>query len=84
MMVDLTNQGMGLRCKRFVCVVEGGVVSHTRIGDEAVPMSALSVEKALGERSSDIDLVEKGPVKGGLLERLIGREVETRAAEAAV
>lgn len=47
MMIDLTQQGMGLRCKRFVCIIEGGMVTHTRVGDEVGPVSAGAVEKVL-------------------------------------
>lgn len=75
-MVDLTHQGMGLRCKRFMCVVEDGVVTHTRVGKSVAPVSAAAAEKALD------DTKESGPRRGGLFEKLLGREVAARAAEA--
>lgn len=78
MMVDLSAQGMGPRCKRFLCVVEDGVVTHTRMGDTVELVSASAVEKVL----SGTDGGERGPRKGGLFEKLLGREVEARAAEA--
>eukprot|EP00752_Nemacystus_decipiens_P006047 g5458.t1 len=75
LLVDLSAQGMGLRCKRFMCVVEGGVVVHTSVGEKVELVSATAAERALsGER--------EGPRKGGLFEKLLGREVEARAAEA--
>lgn len=76
MMVDLTHQGMGLRCKRFMCVVENGIVTHTRVGEKVAPVSAAAAEKALDESK------ESGPRRGGLFEKLLGREVAARAAEA--
>lgn len=78
-MVDLSAQGMGPRCKRFLCVVEDGVVTYTRLGDTVELVSASAVEKVL---SDGTDGGEEGPRKGGLFERLLGREVEARAAEA--
>ncbi|CAM9321377.1 unnamed protein product [Ectocarpus sp. 4 AP-2014] len=77
MMVDLSAQGMGPRCKRFLCVVEDGVVTHTRMGDTVELVSASAVEKVL----SGTDGGERGPREGGLFEKLLGREVEARAAE---
>lgn len=74
LLVDLTSQGMGLRCKRFMCVVEGGVVTHTSVGDKVELVSATAVENALSE-------AREGPRRGGLFEKLLGREVEARAAE---
>eukprot|EP00903_Cladosiphon_okamuranus_P018198 g16741.t1 len=75
LLVDLSAQGMGLRCKRFMCVVEGGVVTHTSVGDKVDLVSATAAERVLsGER--------EGPRRGGLFEKLLGREVEARAAEA--
>lgn len=78
MMVDLTHQGMGLRCKRFVCVVDHGVIKYTKVGDRATgPVSASSVSLALeGEEQG-------GPRNGGLFEKLLGREVKARAEEGA-
>lgn len=77
MVIDLSQQGMGLRCKRFVCVVEGGVVTHTRVGDKVGLVSAATVEKVL-EGTKD-----SAQRNGGLLDKLLGREMESRAAEAA-
>ncbi|CAM9522058.1 unnamed protein product [Scytosiphon promiscuus] len=74
LLVDLTAQGMGLRCKRFMCVVEGGVVTHVSVGDNVELVSAAAAERALSGEP-------EGPTKGGLLEKLLGREVEARAAE---
>lgn len=76
MMVDLTHQGMGLRCKRFMCIVENGVVTHTRVGDKVATVSAVAAVHALDEPKNS------GPRKGGLFEKLLGREVAARAAEA--
>ena len=51
------------------------MVTHTSVGDKVELVSATAAERALsGER--------EGPRKGGLFEKLLGREVEARAAEA--
>lgn len=75
LLVDLSAQGMGLRCKRFMCVVEGGVVTHTSVGDKVELVSAKAAERVLSGEG-------EGPRQGGLFEKLLGREVEARAAEA--
>lgn len=57
-----------------MCVVEGGKVTHVSVGDKVELVSAAAAERVL---SGD----PEGPTKGGLLEKLLGREVEARAAE---
>lgn len=74
LLVDLSAQGMGLRCKRFMCVVEGGVVTHTSVGDNVELVSATAAERVLSGEP-------EGPRRGGLFEKLLGKEVEARAAE---
>lgn len=50
------------------------MVTHTSVGDNVDLVSATAAERVLsGER--------EGPQKGGLFEKLLGREVEARAAE---
>lgn len=66
MLVDLSGQGMGPRCKRFVCVIEGGVVTHTKVGDTVEEVSASAVERVLDE--------PKKSRKAGLFEKLLGKE----------
>ena len=85
MLVDLSGQGMGLRCKRFMLVVEGGKVTHTKVGDKVDLVSADAAEKVLSMKAGAGAAAGgegEGPRKGGLLEKLLGREVAERAAEA--
>ena len=78
MMVDLTPHGMGLRCKRFVCVVDRGVVTYVKVGDRATgPVSASAVSKALGRKNI------RRARGGGIMEKFFGMEAEARSAEAA-
>lgn len=66
MLVDLSAQGMGPRCKRFVCVVEDGVVTHTKVGDKVELVSANAVERVLDE--------PKPSRKRRLFDKLLGKE----------
>lgn len=70
MLVDLSAQGMGPRCKRFVCVVENGVVTHTKVGDTVELVSANAVERVLDERKAP-------PRKRGFFDKLLGNEEES-------
>ena len=76
-MIDLTQQGMGLRCKRFVCILEGGMVTHTRVGDEVGPVSAAAVEKVLEVSSSS------GPRNDVSFNNIMDRNGEPRTPETA-
>lgn len=77
MMVDLTQQGMGLRCKRFVCIIEGGMVTHTRVGDEVGPVSAAAVEKVLDVSHST------GPRNAVLFEKMLDQNGDPRTPDTA-
>lgn len=77
MMVDLSAQGMGLRCKRFMCLVENGIVSHLTVdeGESARGVCASTAERALEEA--------KFRVNGRTLQSELEREAEARAGAAA-
>lgn len=77
MMIDLTQQGMGLRCKRFVCIIEGGMVTHTRVGDEVGPVSAGAVEKVL-----DVSK-ELGPRSAVCFDKMLDKNGEPRTPDTA-
>lgn len=77
MMVDLTQQGMGLRCKRFVCIIEGGMVTHTKVGDEVGPVSAAAVEKVLDVSNS------LGPRNAVMFEKMLDKDGGGRTPDTA-
>lgn len=80
MMVDLSTDGMGLRCRRFMLVTENGKVTHVAVGD-GPGMGGVSAVAA--ERALDATRRETAQEETELYTKL-ERELEARAAAAAV
>lgn len=80
MMVDLSADGMGLRCRRFLLVAEEGKVTHVAVseGPGMGGVTAVAAERALAATRPETqeELQE--------LHAELERELETRATAAAV
>lgn len=80
MMIDLSADGMGLRCRRFMLIAEGGKATYVSVseGPGMGGVSAVAAERALAATRPET------PEELRELHAELERELETRATKAAV
>lgn len=63
MMVDMSAQGMGLRCKRFMCIVENGKFSDVTVddGEGSRGVCAATAERVLDASPSRVSSSSRAP-----------------------